>query len=190
MSLIWGLPYFFIKVAVDELSPAFVAWSRVVLAVAVVLPLAWGWRPSLRSSPASVARCSRNRAIRCSPNKCCSKKPSMMGRRASSRTYCHLPWPEPIVHESGAVHRLDRRPNRRAMTRETLTQAVQPIRIRRCCADVDSRTPASSRWKSRRLRLRSRPAYNMKWGLLSIAPRRQAGACHPGRPFFMAFLTI
>jgi drug/metabolite transporter (DMT)-like permease len=42
MSLIWGLPYFFIKVAVDELSPAFVAWSRVVLAVAVVLPLAWG----------------------------------------------------------------------------------------------------------------------------------------------------
>jgi drug/metabolite transporter (DMT)-like permease len=41
MSLIWGLPYFLIKVAVDELSPAFVAWSRVVLAVAVVLPLAW-----------------------------------------------------------------------------------------------------------------------------------------------------
>jgi hypothetical protein len=30
----------------------------------------------------------------------------------------------------------------------------------------------------------------MKSGLLSIAPRRQAGACHPGRPFFMAFLTI
>jgi drug/metabolite transporter (DMT)-like permease len=41
MSVIWGLPYFFIKVAVDELSPAFVAWSRVVLAVAILLPLAW-----------------------------------------------------------------------------------------------------------------------------------------------------
>jgi drug/metabolite transporter (DMT)-like permease len=41
MSVIWGLPYFLIKVAVDELSPAFVAWSRVVLAVAILLPLAW-----------------------------------------------------------------------------------------------------------------------------------------------------
>jgi hypothetical protein len=49
---------------------------------------------------------------------------------------------------------------------------------------------ASRRWKSRRLRLRSKPAYDMKSGLLSIAPRRQAGACHPGRPFFIAFLTI
>ena len=36
----------------------------------------------------------------------------------------------------------------------------------------------SSRWKSRRLRLRSKPAYNIETGLLSIAPSRQAGACH------------
>src|SRR5205085_4793181 len=41
---------------------------------------------------------------------------------------------------------------------------------------------ASSRWKSRRLRLRSKPAYNIETGLLSIAPSRQAGACHWGGP--------
>jgi drug/metabolite transporter (DMT)-like permease len=57
MSVIWGLPYFFIKLAVDELSPAFVAWSRVVLAVAVVLPLAWrlGALYGLRSHGAPLA---------------------------------------------------------------------------------------------------------------------------------------
>lgn len=57
MSLIWGLPYFFIKVAVDELSPGFVAWSRVVLAVAIVLPLAWrlGALQGLRGHGAPLA---------------------------------------------------------------------------------------------------------------------------------------
>src|SRR4051794_490055 len=41
MSVLWGIPYLFIKVAVDDgLSPAFVAWSRVVLAAAVLLALA------------------------------------------------------------------------------------------------------------------------------------------------------
>jgi drug/metabolite transporter (DMT)-like permease len=38
MSALWGIPYLFIKIAVDGgLSPAFVAWSRVVLAAAVLL---------------------------------------------------------------------------------------------------------------------------------------------------------
>ena len=41
MSFLWGIPYLFIKVAVDEgLSPAFVSWSRVVLAAAVLLAIA------------------------------------------------------------------------------------------------------------------------------------------------------
>ena len=41
MSALWGIPYLFIKVAVDGgLSPAFVAWSRVVLAAVVLLALA------------------------------------------------------------------------------------------------------------------------------------------------------
>jgi drug/metabolite transporter (DMT)-like permease len=42
VSVVWGVPYFFIKVAVDEgVPPAFVAWSRVALGAAVLLPLAW-----------------------------------------------------------------------------------------------------------------------------------------------------
>jgi drug/metabolite transporter (DMT)-like permease len=41
MSLIWGVPYLFIKVAVDhDVPPAFVAWSRVALGALVLLPIA------------------------------------------------------------------------------------------------------------------------------------------------------
>jgi drug/metabolite transporter (DMT)-like permease len=41
VSVIWGIPYFFIKIAVEELSPGFVAWSRVALAALVLLPIAY-----------------------------------------------------------------------------------------------------------------------------------------------------
>ena len=42
VSVLWGIPYLFIKVAVDEgVPPAFLAWSRVLLAAAVLLVLAW-----------------------------------------------------------------------------------------------------------------------------------------------------
>jgi len=41
VSVIWGVPYLFIKVAVDELSPSVVAWSRLAIAAVVLLPLAW-----------------------------------------------------------------------------------------------------------------------------------------------------
>ena len=41
VSVVWGVPYFLIKVAVDaDVPPAFVAWSRVVLGAALLLPLA------------------------------------------------------------------------------------------------------------------------------------------------------
>jgi drug/metabolite transporter (DMT)-like permease len=41
ISVIWGLPYLFIRVAVDGgLTPGFVAWSRVTLAALVLLPVA------------------------------------------------------------------------------------------------------------------------------------------------------
>jgi drug/metabolite transporter (DMT)-like permease len=40
-SVLWGVPYFLIKVAVEDHSPAFVAWSRVALGAAVLLPIAW-----------------------------------------------------------------------------------------------------------------------------------------------------
>ena len=42
VSTLWGIPYLFIKVAVDDdVPPAFVAWSRVAVGAALVLPLAW-----------------------------------------------------------------------------------------------------------------------------------------------------
>jgi drug/metabolite transporter (DMT)-like permease len=42
MSVAWGVPYLFIKIAVDDgLSPGFVAWSRVALAALVLLPVAF-----------------------------------------------------------------------------------------------------------------------------------------------------
>jgi drug/metabolite transporter (DMT)-like permease len=42
MSAVWGIPYLFIKVAVDDgVPPAFVAWSRVLLAALILLALAW-----------------------------------------------------------------------------------------------------------------------------------------------------
>ena len=40
-SVIWGMPYLFIKIAVDEISPSVVAWSRLAIAAAVLLPVAW-----------------------------------------------------------------------------------------------------------------------------------------------------
>ena len=40
-SVIWGVPYLFIKIAVDAgIAPAFIAWSRIALAAALLLPLA------------------------------------------------------------------------------------------------------------------------------------------------------
>src|SRR4051794_6563165 len=51
VSTLWGIPYLFIKVAVDDgVPPAFLAWVRVVLGAAVLLGLAWraGVLPSLR----------------------------------------------------------------------------------------------------------------------------------------------
>jgi len=41
LGLIWGVPYFFIKIAVQELSPWVVAWGRITLAALVMLPIAW-----------------------------------------------------------------------------------------------------------------------------------------------------
>lgn len=41
-SIIWGVPYLFIKIAVDAgVPPAFVAWARVALGAALLVPIAW-----------------------------------------------------------------------------------------------------------------------------------------------------
>jgi drug/metabolite transporter (DMT)-like permease len=40
--VLWGIPYLFIKVAVDDgVPPAFLAWVRVILAAALLLAIAW-----------------------------------------------------------------------------------------------------------------------------------------------------
>jgi drug/metabolite transporter (DMT)-like permease len=66
VSVVWGIPYFFIKVAVDaDVPPAFVAWSRVTLGALVLLPLAWHrgalrdlqarWRPVAAYAATEIA---------------------------------------------------------------------------------------------------------------------------------------
>lgn len=41
-SVLWGVPYLFIKIAVDgDISPVFIAWARTALAAVILIPLAW-----------------------------------------------------------------------------------------------------------------------------------------------------
>jgi drug/metabolite transporter (DMT)-like permease len=48
LGIIWGLPYFFIKIAVNEVPPLVVAFARVLLAALILMPIAWR-RGALRS---------------------------------------------------------------------------------------------------------------------------------------------
>jgi drug/metabolite transporter (DMT)-like permease len=42
VAVVWGIPYFFIKVAVENgVPPGFVAWSRVTVGALLLVPLAW-----------------------------------------------------------------------------------------------------------------------------------------------------
>lgn len=41
LGIIWGLPYFFIKIAVQEVPPLMLAFSRLLLSALVLLPIAW-----------------------------------------------------------------------------------------------------------------------------------------------------
>jgi drug/metabolite transporter (DMT)-like permease len=41
LGIIWGVPYFFIKIAVQEVSPLLIAFSRVAIAAAILVPIAW-----------------------------------------------------------------------------------------------------------------------------------------------------
>jgi len=43
LCVIWGTPYFFIKLAVHELSPVWVAWGRLLCASLLLVPIAY-WR--------------------------------------------------------------------------------------------------------------------------------------------------
>lgn len=54
LCAIWGLPYFFIKLALQDLSPVCIAWGRITLAAVVLVPIAWH-RGSLRKAFAHKA---------------------------------------------------------------------------------------------------------------------------------------
>jgi drug/metabolite transporter (DMT)-like permease len=41
LGIIWGLPYFFIKIALEDVPPLLLAFSRLLLAALVLLPIAW-----------------------------------------------------------------------------------------------------------------------------------------------------
>jgi drug/metabolite transporter (DMT)-like permease len=41
LAIIWGVPYFFIKVALQEVSPFVIAFFRVLLAAMILVPIAW-----------------------------------------------------------------------------------------------------------------------------------------------------
>jgi drug/metabolite transporter (DMT)-like permease len=65
VSVIWGVPYLFIKVALDGgASPMLVAWGRVAIGAALLLPIAWklGYLDGLRAKARplvafSIAEC-------------------------------------------------------------------------------------------------------------------------------------
>jgi drug/metabolite transporter (DMT)-like permease len=56
LGVIWGLPYFFIKLSVQEVSPVVVAFGRVALGALILLPIAWrrGALQSLRGHEAAI----------------------------------------------------------------------------------------------------------------------------------------
>lgn len=41
LCVIWGLPYFFIKLALTEMPPVGVAWTRIAFGALALLPVAW-----------------------------------------------------------------------------------------------------------------------------------------------------
>jgi drug/metabolite transporter (DMT)-like permease len=56
LGIIWGLPYFFIKLSVQELSPVVVAFGRLALGTLILLPIAWrrGALHSLQNHKAAI----------------------------------------------------------------------------------------------------------------------------------------
>jgi drug/metabolite transporter (DMT)-like permease len=57
LCVIWGIPYFFIKLAVVELSPLTIAWCRVALASCILLPIAWRRGALTSLSKHAIALC-------------------------------------------------------------------------------------------------------------------------------------
>jgi drug/metabolite transporter (DMT)-like permease len=58
LCVFWGIPYFFIKIALVDVSPVCVAWGRITLGALVLVPVAWqrgALQPVLRHKGAILA---------------------------------------------------------------------------------------------------------------------------------------
>src|SRR5262249_51302173 len=56
MSVIWGIPYLFIKVAVDDgVAPLFLAWARVAMAAALLFAIVPRQAAALLRGPGTLA---------------------------------------------------------------------------------------------------------------------------------------
>ena len=127
MSVLWGIPYLFIKIAIDGgLSPSFVAWSRVVLAAAVLLALsARAGVLGRGEGPRPLARRLRARGDH-------DPVPADRGRRAAHRLVAD--------RDRDRLDAADRRAARAA------------LRPRRACDRQPARRPAARLHRRRRAR--------------------------------------
>jgi hypothetical protein len=97
---------------------------------------------------------------------------------------------EPIVHEPRAVHRLDRRTDRLAMSIESSRQAEQAICIRRCGTNFDARSITVEQMEVETLAAKIQTGVHHRNGPPLDSSQSTSWSPSPGRPFFMAFLTM
>jgi hypothetical protein len=95
---------------------------------------------------------------------------------------------ELVVHEAGAVHRLDRSTNRSAVAIESLAQATESVRVRRRCADLDVRTLCVEQVEVETLAAEIQTGVQHRNGPPLDSSQSTSWSVSLGRPFFMAFL--
>jgi hypothetical protein len=97
---------------------------------------------------------------------------------------------EPIAHQARPIHRLDRGADRRTQTLKALAQPSQTVNIRRRGADVNRCTVVVEQVEVQTLATEIQTGVQHRSG----PPLRQLPVTNrsvsPGRPLFMAFLTI
>ena len=76
MSIIWGIPYLMIKVAVEEVSVPVLVLARTAVGAAVLLPLALSREALGRRSVSTGNHCWRSHSSRSSPRGGCCRMPS------------------------------------------------------------------------------------------------------------------
>jgi hypothetical protein len=97
---------------------------------------------------------------------------------------------ELVVDETGAVHRLDRRLDRRAETVEPLSQGAQAVGIRRPRADVDGRTLPLEQVKVETLATEIQAGVQHEAGPPLDSSQMTNRSLSPEEALFIASLTI